>query len=357
MSRRRFVFPAAAVCRLGVQQMDTAKWNCRGTQRTGQERKKVFVIGCGRWGTFIAWYLRQIGHCVTLYGRPDSKNMRALQAAGRNEYLTLDGDIALTTALDGIGDSDVVVISVNSQGLQGLMDELRPWELKNKKIVLCMKGIEISTGRRLSQVVEESTDASNRTAVWLGPGHVEDFCRGIPNCMVIDSRDLSLKKELVESFSSELIRFYYGTDLIGNEIGAAAKNVMGIAAGMLDGLSIGALKGPLMARGPREVARLIRAMGGSELTAYGLCHLGDYEATLFSPHSHNRMFGESFIRGLPYDKLAEGCHTVKAMTALGEKYGVELPICSAVYSILYCGQSATEVLNRLFSRELTAEFC
>ncbi len=134
-------------------------------------------------------------------------------------------------------------------------------------------------------------------AVWVGPGHVQDFLAGVPNCMVIDSDDRALTERIVEQFQSELLRLYIGTDLIGTEIGAAAKNVMGIAAGLLDGKGLSSLKGALMARGAREIARLIRAMGGNELSAYGLCHLGDYEATLFSPHSHNRRFGEAVARG------------------------------------------------------------
>lgn len=199
-------------------------------------------------------------------------------------------------------------------------------------------------------------DASNRLAVWLGPGHVEEFYRGIPNCMVIDSDHDETKQFLVEQFSSELIRFYYGTDLIGHEIGAAAKNVIGIAAGMLDGIGHASLKGPLMARGPREIARLIKAMGGNEISAYGLCHLGDYEATLFSEHSHNRMFGERFIQHASYDKLAEGYYTVKALVALGERYHVDLPICEAVYEMLYENLSPERALEELFSRSLKSEF-
>ena len=104
------------------------------------------------------------------------------------------------------------------------MDELKALELKNKKIVLCMKGIEIATGRRLSQIAGENLDGSNKIAVWLGPGHVQEFTRGIPNCMVIDSEDTETKAALIYAFSSPLIRFYYGQDLIGNEIGGAAKN-------------------------------------------------------------------------------------------------------------------------------------
>ena len=131
--------------------------------------------------------------------------------------------------------------------------------------------------------------------------------------MVIDSDSDEYKNRLIGEFSSDLIRFYYGKDLIGNEIGAAAKNVIGIAAGMLDGKGLSSLKGALMSRGTREVARLITALGGNELSAYGLCHLGDYEATLFSQFSHNRMYGERFVKGEQYDSLAEGYYTVKAI--------------------------------------------
>ena len=111
-----------------------------------------------------------------------------------------------------------------------------------------------------------------------------------------------------------------------------------------------------MARGPREIARLIKAMGGNEFSAYGLCHLGDYEATLFSEHSHNRMFGERFIKKTSYDKLAEGYYTVKALVALGDRYHVDLPICETVYAMLYENLSPETALEELFSRSLKGEF-
>ena len=317
---------------------------------------RICVIGCGRWGSLITWYLDSIGHEVTLYGRVDSQRMRRFLETRENDLLRLPESVALTTELSAVKEAETVIISVNSQGLQALMDELRPLELKDKTFVLCMKGIEIGTGRRLSQIAGENLDASNRVAVWLGPGHVQEFYRGIPNCMVIDSQDAATKERLIRAFSGELIRFYYGADLVGNEVGAAAKNVVGIAAGMLDGAGLSSLKGALMSRGTREVARLIRAMGGSELSAYGLCHLGDYEATVFSRWSHNRQFGESFIRGESYTKLAEGYYTVKALLELGERYGVELPISQAVYDILYEKADPPAVLQDLFTRGLKGEF-
>lgn len=316
----------------------------------------ITVIGCGRWGSFIAWYLDRINHKVTLYGRENSVHMNKLMAERKNEFIELTDTLQLSTNIELITKSDIIVISINSQGLQALMEELKNLDLRDKIIVLCMKGIEISTGRRLSQIVKENLDASNSVAVWLGPGHVQEFYRGIPNCMVIDSENDLIKEKLVNEFSSELIRFYYGQDLIGNEIGAAAKNVIGIAAGMLDGLKLSTLKGALMSRGTREIARLITAMEGNELSAYGLCHLGDYEATVFSEFSHNRKYGEMFVQGVKYEKLAEGYYTVKALLKLGGIYGVELPICNAVYDILYNDKNSKDVLNDLFTRSLKKEF-
>ena len=310
---------------------------------------RICVIGCGRWGSLITWYLDHICHKVTLYGRESSRHMQRFIETRKNDLLALPESIRLTCDLSETKEAEAVVISVNSQGLQSL-------QLRNKIFILCMKGLEIGTGRRLSQIAEENLDSSNKIAVWLGPGHVQEFYRGIPNCMVIDSRDEGTKRRLVQEFTSDLIRFYYGNDLIGNEVGAAAKNVVGIAAGFLDGFGISSLKGALMSRGTREVGRLIRAMGGNELSAYGLCHLGDYEATVFSRFSHNRQFGESFIKGEKYDKLAEGYYTVRAMLLLGERYHVELPISQAVYQILYENAQPREVLHELFSRSIKGEF-
>jgi len=317
---------------------------------------KISVIGSGRWGSLITWYLDRSGHDMTLYGRADMPDMARFLATRRNDLLEMPESVKLCTSLDCLLDAEAIVISINSQGLQSLMDELKPLELKNKIFILCMKGLEISTGRRLSEIVVDNVDPSNAVAVWIGPGHVQEFYRGIPNCMVIDSLNEDVKKLLVESFSSDLIRFYYGSDLIGNEIGAAAKNVIGIAAGMLDGLDLSSLKGALMSRGTREIARLIKAAGGNELSAYGLCHLGDYEATVFSKFSHNRQFGESFVRGESFEKLAEGYYTVCAIMNMGEKYGVELPICKAVYDILYNKTDARSTINALFTRSLKNEF-
>lgn len=316
----------------------------------------IFVIGCGRWGSLITWYLDRIGHHVTLYGRQSSPKMQAFLATRQNDLLTLPESIGLTTDLSGVHQAETVIISIGSQGLRSFLQEPEMQLLRGKTVVLCMKGLEMTTGKRLSQIAGECLHPSNTVAVWLGPGHVQEFYRGIPNCMVIDSDDNDVKHRLVDGFSSDLIRFYYGGDMIGNEVGAAAKNVVGIAAGFLDGVEMASLKGALMSRGTREVARLIRDMGGNELSAYGLCHLGDYEATVFSPYSHNRQFGEAFIRGHDFHRLAEGYYTVEALLLLGQRYRVELPICQTVHNILYAHADPHAELAALLKRGLRAEF-
>lgn len=318
----------------------------------------VSVLGCGRWGTFLAWYTNKVGHNVLLWGREESKNYLSLKETRSNDYLKLPDKITLSSSLKkAVSSSDIIIISISSQELRSFAKRLRTLEnIENKIFVLCMKGIEASSGKRLSQVFTEEMGKNINLAVWVGPGHVQDFLKGIPNCMVISSENIEVTKKIVKEFNSDLIRFYYGQDIIGNEIGAASKNVIGLAAGMLDGFNYGSLKGALMARGTREISRLVRAMGGNDITIYGLSHLGDYEATLFSPHSHNRKFGEIYVRGEKFDKLAEGVQTVKALKYLKEQYEVELPICDAIYNILFENKDAKETLLNLFLRPVKFEF-
>ena len=324
---------------------------------------KISVLGCGRWGSFIAWYLCNHGHDGYSWGPEDDYSYQVLKETGKNEYVELDQRIRLTCNLEeAVAYAEIIIISISSQGLRGFMKRITEYDVSEKNFVLCMKGIEVSTGCRLSEVLTQSGIDPMRIAVWVGPGHIQAFTQGIPNCMVIDSENPELKVRLANEFKSDLIRFYYGEDLVGTEIGAAAKNVMGIVAGMLDGCGYQALKGSLMTRGAREVARLIKAMGGNELSADGLAHLGDYEATLFSEFSHNRKYGEMLMKGEKFGKLAEGVATSAAMKALGEKYGVDLPLTNAVYELCY-GESDTpyrergeQVLAKMFARDTKSEF-
>ncbi|MEG1276497.1 MAG: NAD(P)H-dependent glycerol-3-phosphate dehydrogenase [Cellulosilyticaceae bacterium] len=318
----------------------------------------IAVLGCGRWGSFLAWYAHRVGHKVTLWGREGSRNLEELQKNRKNQYLQLSEEIHLTDDLDeAVKQAEIILISISAQQLRNFAKTLYQLENTDEKIfVLCMKGLESSSGKRLSQVFKEEMGSGSQVGVWMGPGHVQDFTRDIPNCMVIGSETIEITKRVVEAFNSELIRFYYGQDLIGNEVGAATKNVVGIAAGMLDGAGYSSLKGALMARGTREISRLVRAMGGNDITIYGLSHLGDYEATLFSAYSNNRRFGEDFVKGIPFDKLAEGVATIEAIHKLGETYHVELPICHALYEILFNGKETSSALIDLFLRPVKFEF-
>ena len=318
----------------------------------------ISLLGCGRWGSFIAWYLDKTGHSVYSWGLESEKIFQDLKRERKNMYVNFSDDIVITSDLtQAVEHAEVMIISISSQALSGFMEKLSKENINGKAIVLCMKGIEEKTGKRLTQIVSEYVDTEKTpVAVWVGPGHPQDFVRGIPNCMVIDSENEQLKIKLVNEFSSELIRFYIGKDLIGTEVGAAAKNVIGIAAGMLDGMNCTSLKGALMSRGTMEISRLIKAMGGNELSAFGLCHLGDYEATLFSQFSHNRRFGEMFVKGERFDKLAEGVSTTNALVKLGEMYNVDLPIVNAVSKVINFGKDPRQILSDMFLRKIKNEF-
>ena len=319
---------------------------------------KFTVLGPGRWGSFIAWYLNKIGNNVTLWGRESDPKLQAFLTEGKNEYVTLPSEIKLSSNLEeSLSPAEYVIISISAQNLRDLMQNVKSVEgFENKKYILCMKGIEDKTGARLSSIMIDSGIDKNNIAIWVGPGHIQSFVAGVPSCMIIDSYNPELSLFLTKNLRSDLIRFYQGDDIIGSEIGAAAKNVMGIAAGLLDGMDYATLKGGLMARGTYEVSKLIKACGGNEMSAYGLCHLGDYEATLFSKFSHNRMFGETFAKDEPYDKLAEGVSTSSAMLALAEKVGVELPITKTVYDVINGNISKEQAIKQLFARDNIKEF-
>lgn len=319
---------------------------------------KTTVLGCGRWGSFLAWYSNRTGHETTIWGRACSERYVAIAASRKNEYLQLDERICVTSDLKcALQDADFVILSVSAQGLRALLQSIAASgaPLQGKTFVLCMKGLEAVTGKRLSEVFHEELHGLD-VAVWVGPGHVQDFVAGHPNCMLVDAYQEEVTERVIRSFSSELIRFYYGEDIIGNEIGAATKNIVGIAAGLLDGMGLTSLKGALMARAPREIMRLIEALGGNGMTVYGLGHLGDYEATLFSAFSNNRRFGEDFVLGRPFSKLAEGVSTLEAVHRLSREYKVDVPICDRLYCGLFEGGDMREELGKLFERSLKREF-
>jgi len=323
----------------------------------------ISVLGCGRWGSFLAWYADKIGHNTISYG-PDDDVYRSLAKTYKNEYVAYPKSIEVCCDLNhAINHADIIIIAISAQGLRGFLpkvlkciDDNKKTQANDKRIVLCMKGIEETTGKRLTEVAIECGVKKENIAVWVGPGHIQDFVRGVPNCMVMDSYSKELTKSLADTFSSDLIRFYYGTDIIGTEIGAATKNVFGLLAGMLDGLGLGVLKGALMARGAHEVAQLIKTLGGSELSAYGLCHLGDYEATLFSQNSNNRLWGENYIKGVKSTRLAEGVATARAVEKIAKSKGIEMPITHTIEQLISEQRPPSDILSTLFKRVTKNEF-
>lgn len=319
---------------------------------------KVSLIGCGRWGTFLGWYVANYGKAdeVYMYDIPTSPNFLELKNTRRNSYLTLSDNMFMFDNLAKVLENDFVIISIGCQHFRGLCKELKAYDLDGKTFILAMKGLEEPSGERMLDIMREEIKQDIHIATLGGPGHVQDYMRGVPSAAVVDSDEESTKQIVINLMQSPLIRLYYGNDLVGNQIGAALKNVIGLAAGILDGLDWYGLKGALIARAPIEVGRFIKHFGGNPMTAYGLAHLGDYEATLFSQHSHNRMFGEKFAKGQPFDKLAEGVPTLKAVKLIADANNIDMPISQALYKAIYEKADIKESIKELFERSLKKEF-
>ena len=319
--------------------------------------KQISVIGCGRWGTFLGWYAAN--YCVdsvVLYDIPTSPNFIELQNTRRNSYLELSDNMVLTPDLNKNLHNEYIIISICCQHLRELAKQLNGYDLQGKNFLLAMKGLEEPSAKILVDVFNEEIKQKIHVACLGGPGHVQDYMKKVPSCAVIDSYEEEAKECWIALLQSDLIRFYYGNDVVGNQIGAALKNVVGIAAGILDGLEWYGLKGALMARAPVEVGRLIKHFGGNPFTAYGLAHLGDYEATLFSKHSHNRMYGEMFAKGERFGKLAEGVATLKAVKLIADKENIDMPICQALYKVIYEDADIKATIREMFERNLKKEF-
>ena len=313
--------------------------------------KDISVIGCGRWGTFLAWYAAnrckgKIGS-VLMYDLKTSPNFIELRDTRKNEYLSLSDNMHLFEDLDRILVNDTIIVSIGCQHLRSLARQLNGYNLGGKTFLLAMKGLEEPGAKIMHDVFREEIKQDIHVATLSGPGHVQDYMKNVPSAAVIDSLEESTKDYLIKLLQSDLIRFYYGSDLIGDQIGAALKNVIGLAAGILDGLEWYGLKGALMARAPVEVGRLIKHFGGNPMSAYGLAHLGDYEATLFSKYSHNRSYGEAFARGEKFVKLAEGVPTLKAVKMIADQEGYRYADLSG-----FCIRpfTKTPILNRRFVR-------
>jgi len=315
------------------------------------------ILGCGRWGSFLAWYLNGLGHKVILWGRENSEKYCELKLIRKNKFVELPISVALSNNIqEALDFSNYIIIAIEGQNIRSLMAQIVSENKIDKTFILCMKGLEEDTGFRLSEVVKEYTQDEDQILVWLGPGHPRDFVKGIPNCMIIDSVNLQLKQLLSKEFGSSLIKIIIGNDMIGNEIGAAMKNVIGIVGGIFDGLGWAALKGILMSYGTLEIARLIHLLGGNFLSAFGVACLGEYEASMFSEESNSRKFGYSLARGQIFRDYAPGLYTSHAIISLMKRKKIDSPLFQAINKLINRDITPDIFLSYLTSYDQTVAF-
>lgn len=310
------------------------------------------ILGCGRWGTFLAWYLNKQGHKVLLWGRETSNNLKQLIQSHKNDYISLNENIKLSSSLnDALSFSENILIAIHGYELAKFLELITSVNDKPKNYILCMKELDGLTGLPLTTIVEKHVNPLSKVAICVGPVQPKDFLQNSnQSCMIIDSKDLQLKTDLAKSFTSEDITFFIGNDLIGNQVGAAMKNIIGIGGGILDGLKVSSLKGILMVMGTEEISNLISAMGGINKTAYGLCCLGDYSSTLFSKNSNSIKYGISLTNGNIITSHTPGKHSAYSVFLLKEKYKVNMPICEKICSIILGKDTPQDLLCTLKQR-------
>ena len=317
---------------------------------------KAVVVGAGSWGTAFARLLADRGHGVTLAAR-DPAQARAIEESGRNpRYLTttyLDDISAAPIADAPLTDADVVVVAVPSRAFGEVVAALPG----TAPVLSLTKGLDPATGERLSTLVRDRP-----VAVLSGPNFAEEVAQGLPGAAVIASEDEALAVELQHAINSLAFRVYVNPDLVGVELCAAAKNVIALAAGGVDGVGLGDNgKAALITRGLAEMARLGEACGARPETFAGLAGMGDLIVTCWSRHGRNRRAGELIARGASPDEAAaeigqvvEGLTTAPVLRDLARRLQIELPITEGVCEVL-SGRSLDELVAGLMGRRPTAE--
>ena len=317
---------------------------------------KAVVVGAGSWGTAFARLLADRGHAVTLAAR-DPDQARAIDETGRNpRYLThtvLD-DVAGATIADApFDDADLVVLAVPSRAFAEVAAAL-PGAAPALSLT---KGLDPASGARLSTLVRRRP-----VAVLSGPNFAEEVAQGLPGAAVIASEDEALAVELQHAINSLVFRVYVNPDVVGVELCAAAKNVIALAAGGVDGVGLGDNgKAALITRGLAEMARLGEACGARPETFAGLAGMGDLIVTCWSRHGRNRRAGELIARGASAEEAAaeigqvvEGLTTAPVLRDLARRLEIELPITEGVCEVL-SGRSLDELVAGLMGRRPTAE--
>src|SRR5437773_8620315 len=317
---------------------------------------RIVVVGGGSWGTAFSRLLADRGHAVTLACR-DPEQARAINETGRNpRYLgivDLRGIPAAPIDEAPIAEAEVVVVALPSRAFGAVVRGLPG----TAPILSLTKGLDPTTGERLSTLVRDRP-----VAVLSGPNMAEEVAEGLPTAAVIASEDDDLALQLQEAVNSLAFRVYVNSDLVGVELCAAAKNVIALAAGGVDGLGLGDnAKAALIARGLAEMARLGEACGARPETFAGLAGMGDLIVTCWSRHGRNRQAGEMIARGSAPDEAAaqigqvvEGLTTAPVLRDLASRVGVELPITEGVCAVL-AGQDLHQLAANLMGRQPTEE--
>lgn len=335
----------------------------------------IAVLGDGQMGLFCAWILGQSPAVarVTLWGhepRPVEVLAQSRTSSRLPDVRLPDRVIVTTHGGEALSDSDLIISAVPTQFSRSVWERLRGCvpEARQASVVSVAKGIENGTLLRPTQVIAEvlrdNPDARPRSfCVLSGPTIAPELARCLPATVIAASDDAALAERVQSLFSTNWLRVYTSGDPLGVEIAGATKNVIAIAAGILDGLHAGYnAKSALLARGLAEITRLGTAMGAKQETFFGLAGMGDLATTCFSPEGRNRSLGEALGKGEKLEhylgrteSVVEGATTVLAVMELSKKYRVEMPIAAAVHSVLYQGVDPIEGIQKLMSRELKAE--
>ncbi|MBA2953495.1 NAD(P)H-dependent glycerol-3-phosphate dehydrogenase [Nocardioides sp. MAH-18] len=329
---------------------------------------KVAVFGAGSWGTAFSIVLADAGNDVTLWARREEVAQTVNAQRENSEYLP---GIELPPAVQATHDvekamhgADVVVLATPSQSLRANLTEWAPYVEPGAVFVSLMKGVELGTLERMSQVIAEITDAGpERIAVISGPNLAKEIARREPAASVVACADEDVAKMLQARVHSPAFRPYTSVDVLGCELGGAYKNVVALSVGMAVGLGFGDnTTASVITRGLAETARLAMALGANPLTLMGLAGLGDLVATCSSPLSRNRTFGEKLGQGMTTAdiyastrQVAEGAKSCSSLLALAQRTGVDAPIAHHVDAVVDGRMTATEMMDAFIARDTKAE--
>jgi glycerol-3-phosphate dehydrogenase (NAD(P)+) len=327
---------------------------------------RAAVIGGGSWGTAFARLLAMAGHETTLVCR-DRDQAHAVATRHRNPRYLFDVELPATLCAAWLehaqlSSTELVAMAVPSRWFAETLELLAPRLGGDAALLSLTKGLDPATHRRMSEVLE-TVAPRDRIAVLSGPNHAEEVARDYPTASVLASDSMELARRLQAAVSTSRLRVYASVDVVGVELCAAAKNVMGLAAGVSDGLGFGDnAKAAIITRGMAEMARMGEAFGAKPRTYSGMAGMGDLVATCTSQLSRNRRAGELLAKGVPSDwieqeigQVAEGLTTAPALRDLARDNGLELPITEAVCSVADGTMTALEALAGLMAREPVEE--